>query len=243
MKSLYKFQTHEELVNNFPKDDFNVVLCEDNPSVIHYGYVPYDHKIEFLERTSTATNTQYISTNYIPKGIDIRIEGKFMPKKYTGNYGYWFGGYTGENNRAYRIISSTSPNTNIKILAQSGRKASGGNVSVDIDDVTVVANQVPYEFILDYDGISISKNGGEFVYYANSGTTITTENTSPLRIFTGATNSQKLIGRFYYLKLYKANNLVLDLIPVRKNGVGYAYDKVSDTFCTNTGTFTLGPDI
>ena len=37
---------------------------------------------------------------------------------------------------------------------------------------------------------------------------------------------------------------VCDLIPVRKNGVGYMYDRVSGTLFGNSGTgaFTIGPD-
>lgn len=41
------------------------------------------------------------------------------------------------------------------------------------------------------------------------------------------------------------NNLILDLIPVRKGNVGYMYDKVSGQLFGNagTGSFILGPDV
>lgn len=50
--------------------------------------------------------------------------------------------------------------------------------------------------------------------------------------------------RIYGLKITKGNTLVRDFIPVRKDGAGYMYDKVSGELFGNagTGSFTLGPD-
>ena len=41
------------------------------------------------------------------------------------------------------------------------------------------------------------------------------------------------------------NTLVLDFIPVRKNGVGYMYDSISGELFGNAGTgdFILGNDV
>ena len=41
------------------------------------------------------------------------------------------------------------------------------------------------------------------------------------------------------------NQKLRDLIPVRKNGVGYMYDRVSGQLLGNSGTgdFVLGPDV
>ena len=51
--------------------------------------------------------------------------------------------------------------------------------------------------------------------------------------------------RYSQAKIYKNDNLILDLIPVRVGQIGYMYDRVSGTLFGNagTGSFALGPDI
>lgn len=50
---------------------------------------------------------------------------------------------------------------------------------------------------------------------------------------------------FEYFRAYKQDELILDLIPVRKGTVGYLYDRVSGKLFGNagTGSFAIGPDI
>lgn len=52
-------------------------------------------------------------------------------------------------------------------------------------------------------------------------------------------------GRIYYMKIYENSVLIRDFIPVRKDGIGYMYDRVSGQLFGNagTGSFILGPDI
>ena len=48
------------------------------------------------------------------------------------------------------------------------------------------------------------------------------------------------------VKMYNGSTLVRDYIPVRKNGVGYLYDKVSGQLYGNaagSGSFTYGNDV
>lgn len=51
--------------------------------------------------------------------------------------------------------------------------------------------------------------------------------------------------KVYGWKIYVGDTLVRDYVPVRKNGVGYLFDKVSETLFGNqgSGNFALGPDI
>ena len=61
----------------------------------------------------------------------------------------------------------------------------------------------------------------------------------------GKVDTRMFRGKIYYARLYNNNNLIMNLIPVRKGTVGYMYDKVSGQLFGNAGTgnFILGPDI
>ena len=58
-------------------------------------------------------------------------------------------------------------------------------------------------------------------------------------------NYTKGICCIYECKITQGNKIVYDLIPVRKNGIGYMFDKVTNHLFGNDGTgdFILGPDI
>ena len=59
----------------------------------------------------------------------------------------------------------------------------------------------------------------------------------------GMEYSQNLKYKSFYLK--NNGELVLDMIPVRKDGVGYMYDRVSGQLFANagTGSFIIGQDV
>ena len=96
--------------------------------------------------------------------------------------------------------------------------------------------------------------------YKKSGNTIyingTAKGTITEQIFTtpnnivlfGARNNGTLVypffGRIANCKFLRDGNTIRDFIPVRKNGVGYMYDKVSKQLFGNdgTGSFTYGND-
>ena len=52
-------------------------------------------------------------------------------------------------------------------------------------------------------------------------------------------------GNLYYLKIWEADTLVRDYIPVKKNNIGYLFDKVSGQLFGNAGggSFVCGPDL
>ena len=53
-------------------------------------------------------------------------------------------------------------------------------------------------------------------------------------------------ARFYSCKIYTGGVLVFDGIPVRKDGRGYIYDRISGRMCGNAGSagsVTYGPDV
>lgn len=70
-------------------------------------------------------------------------------------------------------------------------------------------------------------------------------NITAFRIFGGYRNSNRFPTKFcsFYIKV--GDTLVYDLIPVRKDGVGYMYDKISRELYGNvgSGSFTYGDDV
>lgn len=71
----------------------------------------------------------------------------------------------------------------------------------------------------------------------------------PLWIFAinsgGVHYNPRVPCRIYYFRIWDGDALVRDYIPVRKNGVGYLYDRVSKTLLGNAGTgaFLYGEDV
>lgn len=66
-----------------------------------------------------------------------------------------------------------------------------------------------------------------------------------LYIFARGDRNDVLDGNIYWMKVYLGGVMVKDIIPVRKGGVGFFYDKVDGKLYGNegTGAFALGPDV
>ena len=190
--------------------------------------LPYDAEIEYL----ASTGTQWIDTGYVPNGTDIVIKGKFYLSNYSANYGRWFASYTDENSNAYRIIRNN--NKNNSIFWTCGVKAGYS------PNITIAGLNNLYTFEMSYGKLILN------------GTTYTTtlkqqgnNNVSTMRLFAPGSSGTTTSGRFYFFELLKNGVKILDLIPVRKDGIGYMYDKVSGQLLGNagTGSFTIGPDV
>lgn len=52
-------------------------------------------------------------------------------------------------------------------------------------------------------------------------------------------------GYIYHLEIHDKGQIIMDLWPCSKNGVGMFYDLITGTFFENQGTgdFVLGPDV
>ena len=89
---------------------------------------------------------------------------------------------------------------------------------------------------------SLSVNGTT----ADAMTCTTVANTNKLvRVFRNTGGGNVFNGELYSLYMEKDGTPWYDLVPVRKDGVGYMYDKVSGQLFGNaadTGTFIIGPD-
>ena len=72
---------------------------------------------------------------------------------------------------------------------------------------------------------------------------------SNIQLFTHRSNSMhnNVTARIYSCKLWYNDVMLYDLIPVRKHGIGYMYNKLTDMLFSNSPNsikpFILGPDI
>ena len=182
--------------------------------------LPYDAEIEYLE----GTGTQWIDTLIHPEtGYGFELYGGFT----TFNNNEFFGGGNNYNN-------------GLGICTHGAFQTYG--VIVGTTEVCTIQSQnnVMYLFRVNTDGTVYVDNE----YKGQSTSPQMPSGNYTMNIFKHSTNSSPRQAKIYYCKIFNSNGLVFDGIPVRKNGVGYMYDKVSGQLFGNSGTgdFVLGPD-
>ena len=186
--------------------------------------LPYDAEVEYLQ----STGTQYIIFDEIINGF----EGVLLPENNNayGAVGNWNGG-----SQANAIKWAYVQNRGWIVTSQaSGSYVYSGNLNRDMLLVTVRGTAVTIG------GSSYTLREGwssqpKFMLFGcvSWGSSVSQANTpSPQASTIGA------------CKLYFNNTLLRDLQPVRKDGVGYMYDRVSGQLFGNSGTgaFVMGPD-
>lgn len=126
----------------------------------------------------------------------------------------------------------------------SGKFAVGPGQTV-INQVTCIENQKYYlEFIVTPTEVTLFIDGNESVNSSMyQGNTI-----SPRRLFAlGSSWKGKNISIYNYSLYDESDNLLVDLVPARRNSDNILgmYDKVSSSFLTNAGTgiFIAGPEV
>lgn len=188
--------------------------------------IPYLTRIEYIE---TGGNCLY-TTSCIPQGGNIKISTKFLYNGWTSDVSWpsWYSAYTNENSQIYRVMRNG--NSGHQTSVSNGGKGSG---SVYDSQFTASVGTI---YTIETNGLKVTVNGTQ--------RTITrpiepTANTSPMRIF-----HNYFKGRFYYMKIYDGDELILDLFPVRIGNKGYLYDALRNELIDNslTGTPILGPD-
>lgn len=187
--------------------------------------LPYDAEVEYLE----SVNMAYIDTG-------IKASGNLYIKTYLVDYftednlGAWaFGARNAYNNKSYGIF-----------------------IASDTKKLTVSYNNKYYTFnlystypqfsLVEMQGGSIKVNNTTYTF--SKGTFTSLYN---LTLF-GLNNAGSFIGSGRKVgATYITNGTVtLDLLPVRKDGIGYMYDKISGQLFGNAnsqGSFILGPDV
>lgn len=114
-------------------------------------------------------------------------------------------------------------------------------------DTSIVNSDSVVELYLNYN------NDKVFTVTSNSIVTVSLPNLtftplSNIRLFGSAgivASYSKWNGKIYSFRITQGSIIVMDLVPVRVENVGYMYDKISGQLFGNngTGSFTIGPDI
>lgn len=198
--------------------------------------LPYDAEVEYLQNSGT----QYILTDIVEAmgtgdywEMTAIVENAsefiiFMGSKSANNaknYGFfrtgtaWWGYY---RNDYYDDMQGAVQKTNTGTYY-----------------MRLVTNSIP-TYTLKLDGSIVST-------YNDSQTAITPD--YPLAFFgrniEGVVTASKGSFKFVSARFVKSDGTVkVDIVPVRKGGIGYLYDKVSGQLFGNAGTgeFILGPD-
>ena len=226
------------------------VLC----GATAFAAKPYDAEIEYLDANATTGATSYFDTGVLPAD-DVGALVRFSPKQsksdsvlfganssgstryYFGgpsSGGYYFGrntGNTGTSDRPGLTVASVY-DVRYNHFNERAYRVSGVNGS------TMTA----YGLVTNEFRLAITTE------WKCSGTTNT------LHIFghciaDGTHTTKGNWYRIYSAQFTKGGKIVKDLIPVRKDGVGYMYDKVSGTLieqqksASTAPVFALGNDV
>lgn len=227
---LKKF-TDSNILNIYKKSNFispHVFYEIKNKS---FHYLEIYQRIEYLE----STGTQYISTNIIPNS-ETGIGVKYLINDIQDRYMVGLRDTTGDTRWCIGTSFASS--------GSSGIYYGYGTFNDGLRPSSTSINNIHTSFLNYF-------NSKTFIidnYSYNIPNSLSFIPQNDIRLFgsSGINGSySSWIGRIYECKITQDNELICDFIPVRKNGVGYMYDKISGLFFSNKGTdeFILGPDI
>lgn len=188
-------------------------------ATIAVNKLSYD-RIEYLE--SDGINSQYIQLPIgVQEGLDIYCKFSIVKASY---YGYIFGNQESSSN--YLIVRQSSTSGKIQVALANNSSATESLLHIgDIRDIHIHLWNESQTCLLD-DTILLNKTAS----YNN----ITNYKINIWHRTVGDYFKSKV--RIYSFSVYLHNALVLDLVPVKDNGVGYMYDKVSRQLFGNSGT-------
>ena len=176
--------------------------------------------IEYIENTGTS----WIETGYIPTS-DTMLQFKFMNTKATGDI---IIGYCGaSDNDDFRFLNYSN---GIYFDSFGGARISASN-KIYPNNIYEIELGNYYAKDLTNDTVIISRA----TQYTGTG--------SNSILLNGGKNMTASKNRWYYVKIYEGNTLMMDLKPVRIGSVGYMYDSVNDKLIEPVGSVVLGPDL
>lgn len=192
--------------------------------------LPYDAQVEYLQ----SNGSQYIDSGVECKS-DLSVKFKFMVSSNSNSA--ICGGITSISGGYFRHHCSPY-NSNFYWLQSNNRSTSSiifsyavntwNEVDIDATNGTYTINNTSGIFPIIGTLQTTGKNFGIFA-----------------RIGGGSMAIQYRACKFSYFQILREGTLLRDFIPVRKNGVGYMYDRISGELFGNSGTgsFAYGNDV
>lgn len=199
---------------------------------------PYQ-RIEYLE-VNEEGGKAWIETDFIPGNIpfDIFCTFQFFGYSNSDKYISWFGSYD-TNDSHYRTgISLAFNNSDVVLINGDYTRSPRIAPSVGLKQDIVLKANGERKF-----------NNIEFTTNAFQDYLLPCNNPFTIFILEPETNYNLgyVFGKLYSMRLEREGKAIMDLIPVRKDGEGYLYDRVSGKMYGNVGRegsrFILGPDI
>ena len=193
----------------------------------------YDAEVEWLQTDGTA----YIDTE-IKATSSITTEGEYDITSNLGGSFAVFGGSVAFNNNSNALYhyQNQGRNTNGWRFGNEEKPGNAGNAIgtfafsskenarvMKINNLTLTCASSTFTTVYNI-----------FIFAMNNGGVVL------------GVNANSVVLKLKYFKMYSSGVLVRDYIPVRKNGVGYLYDKVTKTLYGNansTGAFVYGNDV
>ena len=187
----------------------------------NWPFVPYDAEVEYLQGDGAA---------YIDTGIDFKeqtiTEIKVVVTSIPNSTSILWGAFMDNNPRRPSVQVGVRIEGKWHITSAYSQDMSVSGAS-HLGNITL---NTLYTITVTYAAQPYGTNATAYIFARNSDS--------------GAYLPSNV--RIYGLKITRGNTLVRDFIPVRKNGVGYLYDKVSGTLFGNaaaSGAFTYGNDV
>lgn len=191
--------------------------------------LPYDAEVEYLE----STGTQYIDTG-INLSSTMIVKCAYQVINDRNNNPCPFS-LTLAVGRRYSVILSSGSTT---ILLDAASASVAGYVVVNDEHVHTLEFDLSGMQTLYFDGVEVSSRGRAFTAVAGRTVKLFVQSSTTVQVY----GHGRVIS--FSIRDTTTGELLQDLIPVRKNGVGYLYDRVSGQLLGNSGTgdFVTGPD-
>lgn len=237
MKVLFNYKNHSLMNADLPIGKPNISLCKENSDKINNMHIFYDYpnmydtEIEYLE----STGTQWIDTDYKPNQ-NTQLKITYSINTITSDASMPFGVRDAGNATDGKngIFRTHGTNTN--------RIAFGNGSSTNVNISGYNTSNTIYEVYLNKRYVYIDGN------LVTTITNTTWSNSRSIYLFGASTAGSFTFGvpmKIYSCKIWDNDTLVRDYIPVKKNNIGYLFDKVSGQLYGDAGggNFVCGPDI
>ena len=207
---------------------------------------PYDAEVEYLDANATTGPTSFFDTGLLPAD-DVGARIRFSPKQ-AKNDTVLFGMRSSEGTRWY-FGGPSSGGYYFGRMENTAATVRPNMVANSVYDVRYNHFNERALRVSGVDGATMTYGGASTSeFYLPVSTEWTYSGTlNPIHIFgyckaDGVHTTEGNWWRIYAAQFTKAAAVVMDLIPVRKDGVGYMYDKVSGTLLSPQKLDDAAPD-